>query len=116
MKKIARRRAVPREASYSGPYYVDEEERTIQHEMFVSLFPNWKGQRQARIAKLDGDELRLIPDRPHMFNGSLKSAEIVWRRATPNGWPDFVGRESRRGRIPFQEAAANLVAQNGGDQ
>ncbi len=102
--------------AYSGPYYVDEEERTIEHEMFVSLFPNWKGQRQARIAKLDGDELRLSPDRPHMFNGSLKSAEIVWRRATPNGWPDFEGRESRRGRIPFQEVAADLVAQNGGDQ
>ena len=70
--------------AYSGPYYVNEEERTIQHEMFVSLFPNWRGQRQLRIATLDGDELRLRPEGPHMFNGTLKAAEIVWRRATPN--------------------------------
>jgi Lipocalin-like domain len=70
--------------AYSGPYRVDEVKRIVEHEMFVSLFPNWKGQRQARIVKLDADELRLSPDQPHLFNGSLKSAEIVWRRATPN--------------------------------
>jgi hypothetical protein len=67
--------------AYSGPYHVDEAKRVIQHEMFVSLFPNWQGQRQLRIAKLEGDELRLRPDRAHVFNGSLKTAEIVWRRA-----------------------------------
>ena len=70
--------------AYSGPYYVDEASRTVEHEMFVSLFPNWKGQRQARIVKLDEQELQLSPNRPLLFNGSLKRATITWRRANPN--------------------------------
>jgi len=70
--------------AYSGPYYVDEAKRIVEHEMFVSLFPNWKGQRQARIVKLDDLELHLSPNLPLMFNGSLKMATITWRRANPN--------------------------------
>ena len=70
--------------AYSGPYYVDEANRIVEHEMFVSLFPNWKGQRQARIVKLDVKELQLGPNRPLMFNGSPKMATITWRRANPN--------------------------------
>ena len=70
--------------AYSGPYYVDEANRIVEHEMFVSLFPNWKGQRQARIVKLDEKELHLSPNCPLMFNGSLKTATIIWRRANPN--------------------------------
>jgi len=70
--------------AYSGPYYVDEANRIVEHEMFVSLFPNWKGQRQVRIVKLDEKELHLSPDRPLMFNGSLKMATIIWRRAKAN--------------------------------
>jgi hypothetical protein len=49
-----------------------------------SLFPNWKGQRQSRIVKLDDKELHLSPNRPLMFNGSLKMPTIIWRRANPN--------------------------------
>lgn len=70
--------------AYSGRYYVDEVRRVVEHEMFVSLFPNWKGQRQARIVRLDEKELRLSPTQPLMFNGSLKMATITWRRANPN--------------------------------
>ena len=70
--------------AYSGPYYVDEGKRIVEHEMFVSLFPNWRGQRQARIVKLNEKELQLSPNRPLMFNGSPKMATITWRRANPN--------------------------------
>jgi Lipocalin-like domain len=70
--------------AYSGPYYVDEAMRIIEHEMFVSLFPNWRGQRQVRIVKLDHNELTLSTDQPFMFNGSLKVATITWRRAPPS--------------------------------
>lgn len=48
--------------AYSGPYFVDEASRMVEHEMFVSLFPNWKGQRQVRIVKLDDKELHLSPN------------------------------------------------------
>jgi hypothetical protein len=70
--------------AYSGPYYVDEERRTVEHEMAVSFFPNWKGQRQVRIVRLDGAALHLATDRPSLFDGSLKTALITWRRADPN--------------------------------
>jgi hypothetical protein len=46
--------------------------------------PNWKGQRQLRIPQLDGDRLVLATNRPCLFDGSLKTARITWRRATPN--------------------------------
>jgi hypothetical protein len=70
--------------AYSGPYRVDETRRTVQHGMAVSAFPNWAGERQLRLAELDGDQLTLRTDRPSMFNGSLKDAAIVWRRAAFN--------------------------------
>ena len=70
--------------AYSGPYYVDEANRIVEHEMSVSLFPNWRGQRQARIAKLDKEELHLSPYPPLVFNGSLKMATAIWRRVNPN--------------------------------
>jgi hypothetical protein len=70
--------------AYSGPYYVDEASRIVEHEMFVSLFPNWRGQRQVRIVKLNENELHLSTNQPQLFDGSLKTAAIVWRRANPN--------------------------------
>jgi Lipocalin-like domain len=70
--------------AYSGPYYVDESALIVEHEMFVSLFPNWTGQRQVRIVMLHGNELHLSPNQPQPFHGSLKTALIVWRRAKPN--------------------------------
>jgi hypothetical protein len=70
--------------AYSGPYYVDEARRTIEHEMAVSLFPNWQGQRQVRVPRLDGETLVLDTDSPTLFAGSLKTARITWRRAPQN--------------------------------
>jgi hypothetical protein len=70
--------------AYSGAYYVDEARGLVEHEMAVSLFPNWRGERQVRIAKLDGEQLVLATDRPSLFAGSLKSARITWHRAAPN--------------------------------
>ena len=70
--------------AYSGPYRVDEEQRTVEHAMTVSAFPNWTGDRQLRLAELDGDRLILRTSSPSMFNGSLKDATIVWRRAALN--------------------------------
>ena len=56
----------------------------VEHGMAVSLFPNWQGQHQLRIPEFDGDTLVLATDRPTLFAGSLKTARITWRRATPN--------------------------------
>jgi hypothetical protein len=70
--------------AYSGRYYVDEARSVVAHEMAVSFFPNWKGQRQVRIVRLEGDQLQLATNRPSLFGGSLKSVVISWRRAIPN--------------------------------
>jgi hypothetical protein len=70
--------------AYSAPYHVERARGVLEHKMAVSLYPNWKGERQVRIAKLDGDQLVLATDRPRLFAGSLKTARITWRRAAPN--------------------------------
>ncbi len=52
--------------------------------MFVSFFPNWQGQRQVRVAAIDGNRLHLGPEHPMPFNGRLKTASLIWKRAVPN--------------------------------
>ena len=39
--------------AYSGPFHFDEERQLLEHDMFVSFFPNWQGQRQLRVAAFD---------------------------------------------------------------
>lgn len=70
--------------AYSGPFYLDEAKHLLQHEMEVSLFPNWKGQRQVRVFQLDGQVLHLGTDQPMKFAGSSKTAALVWNRVKPN--------------------------------
>jgi hypothetical protein len=70
--------------AYSGRFFVDEGRKSLCHEMAVSFFPNWFGQRQVRIARIDGDVLQLSTDGPQHFNGTLKTATLTWRRAEPN--------------------------------
>ncbi len=70
--------------AYSGRFYVDEARRSLSHEMTVSFFPNWLGQRQVRLVEVDGKRLQLSTDGPQRFNGVLKTATLTWRRAQPN--------------------------------
>jgi hypothetical protein len=70
--------------AYSGRFYVDEAKRSLSHEMTVSFFPNWLGQRQVRLVEVDGKRLQLSTDGPQRFNGVLKTATLTWRRAQPN--------------------------------
>ena len=70
--------------AYSGRFFVDEVKRSLSHEMAVSFFANWLGQRQVRLVEVDGERLQLSTDGPQRFNGTLKTATISWRRAKPN--------------------------------
>jgi Lipocalin-like domain len=70
--------------AYSGRFFVDENKRSLSHEMAVSFFPNWLGQRQVRLGEVDGETLRLSTDGPRRINGALKTATMTWRRAQPN--------------------------------
>ena len=69
--------------AYSGPFHFDEKKGRLEHEMFVSFFPNWKGQRQVRLVEIDNDRLHLAPDHPMPVNGRLQTASLIWKRATP---------------------------------
>ncbi len=38
--------------AYSGRFFVDERKKSLSHEMAVSFFPNWLGQRQVRFVEV----------------------------------------------------------------
>lgn len=64
--------------AYSGPFHVDEEKRTLAHSMFVSLFPNWTGQTQPRVVKIEGDKLFQSPIKS---GGKIVMSRLQWQRA-----------------------------------
>ena len=49
--------------AYSGPFHIDEEKKILTHSMFVSLDPNWLGQTQTRVVKIEGDMLHLSTEK-----------------------------------------------------
>jgi hypothetical protein len=67
--------------AYSGPFEVDEEKKTLTHSMFVSLFPNWIGQTQPRLVRIEDDILYLGTEAPVLAGGKMMMAELKWRRA-----------------------------------
>jgi hypothetical protein len=67
--------------AYSGPFHVDEEKKTLTHSMFVSLFPNWTGQTQPRVVKIEGDMLHLSSEVPIRSAGKTVMSYLQWRRA-----------------------------------
>jgi len=67
--------------AYAGPFVVDEESSTVTHFVLVSLFPNWIGQKQQRIARIEGDALHLSTASPIQSGGRPVNAYLEWRRA-----------------------------------
>jgi Lipocalin-like domain len=66
---------------YSGPFHVEEANKSLSHSMIVSLFPNWIGQTQPRIVTIDGDMLRLRSASPIHSGGKSVMSYLQWRRA-----------------------------------
>jgi len=63
--------------SYSGKYEVLED--MVVHNIEVSLFPNWIGDRQERFFEFEGDILTLST--PLQLVGGLRlSSHLVWER------------------------------------
>ena len=69
--------------AYSGPFHVDEANKTLTHSMFVSLFPNWTGQSQPRAVRIEGDVLHLGSVSPIQSSGKEVMSRLTWRRAEP---------------------------------
>jgi hypothetical protein len=57
--------------AYAGPFQL----------VLVSLFPNWIGQKQQRLAKVEGDSLQLSTASPIQSGGQSVNAYLQWRRA-----------------------------------
>jgi hypothetical protein len=70
--------------AYTGEFHVDEEKGTLTHSMFISLFPNWIGQTQPRVVKLDGDTLHLGTAAPIQSGGKTVNSFLKWERAAKN--------------------------------
>lgn len=70
--------------AYSGKFFVDEQKQTLQHSMFVSLFPNWIGQTQPRAVDLQGNILKLSSVAPIKSAGVEVMSYLEWHRAEPN--------------------------------
>ncbi|MGW5383112.1 lipocalin-like domain-containing protein [Nocardia sp. NPDC003963] len=65
--------------AYSGRYDVDAAKQAIRHEMFVSLYPNWVGDRQLRYVEFSGDTMTLSSE-PLRFRTTTLFPRLVWRR------------------------------------
>ena len=66
--------------AYSGPFHVEEVHKTLTHSMFVSMFPNWTGQTQPRVVKIEGETLHLSTASPIKSAGVMNSY-LQWKRA-----------------------------------
>ncbi|MGE8540638.1 MAG: lipocalin-like domain-containing protein [Acinetobacter sp.] len=70
--------------AYSGRFFVEEDTQQLKHEMQVSLFPNWIGQKQLRVVSLEGNILKLGPATPIMSKGKRVMSQLIWKRAPSN--------------------------------
>ena len=70
--------------AYSGRFFVDEGKKSLSHEIAVSFFHNWVGEREVRLVELNGEHLQLGTDGPQRLNGVLKTVTLSWRRAQAN--------------------------------
>jgi hypothetical protein len=70
--------------AYSGHFHADEGSQTLTHSMFVSLFPNWLGQTQPRVVRIEGDMLHLSSAAPITSAGKKTMSHLAWKRADPN--------------------------------
>lgn len=67
--------------AYTGPFHVDEQLQSLTHSMFISLFPNWMGQTQPRVVKIEGVYLYLSTASPIQSQGKTVNSSLKWKRA-----------------------------------
>jgi hypothetical protein len=66
--------------AYSGPFSVDEANRTLKHHVSVCLLPNWIGDTQVRFVQLKGNILTLSAA-PMRYGGTPRIPRLIWKRA-----------------------------------
>jgi hypothetical protein len=66
--------------AYTGRFRVPDG-TTVVHEVVVSLFPNWTGGAQLRVARLEGRTLQLALPAPVSVAGKQRDGTLTWERA-----------------------------------
>ncbi|MEU1622658.1 lipocalin-like domain-containing protein [Streptomyces sp. NPDC005722] len=66
--------------AYAGTFEVPAAD-TVVHHVEMSLFPNWVGGSQKRIADLAGRRLRLSLPGPGRIWGAIRTGVLTWERA-----------------------------------
>lgn len=84
-------RAVRSAAGYFGRWTFDPRAQTLTTDVEGSLFPNWEGTRQVRVARLDEDGRLRLTTPPLAWEGEQRQATLTW---TP--WPKPPDRPSVR--------------------
>ncbi|MEV5651110.1 lipocalin-like domain-containing protein [Nocardia sp. NPDC052254] len=74
-----RARAAAGYLAYSGRYEVDEAGNAIRHDVAVSLYPNWVGDRQLRHVEFTATTMTLSSD-PLRFRTTTLFPRLVWQR------------------------------------
>ena len=69
--------------AYAGPFDIDEEKKILTHAVVLSLDPNWLGQAQRRVVKIEGDILHLSTEKPLESEGKETMYHLTWKRAEP---------------------------------
>ena len=64
---------------YSGAYRINEDEGLVEHDMEVSLNPNWVGDTQPRYIQIKEDVLT-ISSEPVFIQGKEQNTQITWKR------------------------------------
>jgi hypothetical protein len=67
--------------AYSGPYDVDEQARTVAHQIQVSVIPSWLGTTQIRHVQFgEPDGLVLSTSEPRPRDGVMTTTTVSWSR------------------------------------
>ncbi|MZE70490.1 lipocalin-like domain-containing protein [Streptomyces sp. SID5789] len=69
--------------AYAGPFHV-RDDRTVVHQVALSLFPNWTGHAQLRVARMAGETLELALTEPARIWGRTRTGVLTWHRAQAN--------------------------------
>jgi hypothetical protein len=69
--------------AYAGPFDIDEEKKILTHAVVLSLDPNWVGQAQRRMVKIEGDILHLSTEKPLESEGKETMYHLTWKRVEP---------------------------------
>ncbi|WP_326827743.1 lipocalin-like domain-containing protein [Streptomyces sp. NBC_01318] len=69
--------------AYTGSFRVPDGD-TVVHEVTLYLYPNWMGNGQTRVVRLDGRTLQLAPPTPLSVGARQRTGVLTWERAEPH--------------------------------